>query len=125
MTRFLLDSSLILEILHGTPRGSRAARVLNGGELTTSVVCRCEVLNTVKLEYAAAARNFLSGLLTFPVTIADGESAESFQEKCNRAGKHVSTLDCVIAAAAANNDAILATVDSDFSRIAGLELKLF
>ncbi len=117
MERFLLDSSTILNILAGNANGQKAVGILKNNEACTSIICCCEVLNKINLEKYAKAEAFLSKLLSFSLTHSDGETAKGIQKNCRKNGKHVPTIDCLIAATAINNDAIMISSDSDFQRI--------
>ena len=119
MERFLLDSSVILDILAGNADGQKAVGFLKNGEASTSVICCCEVLNTVNLEKYAKAEAFLSKLLVFGLSVSDGETARGLQKNCRKTGRHVPTIDCLIAATAINNDATVISSDSDFERLDG------
>ncbi len=125
MTRFLLDTSIILAILDGTAKGQVAKQLIQNSELITSIVCYCEVLNKASLNKIVVAERFLSNLSIFPLTLADGELAKEFQYSCRKSGKFVSTLDCLIAATASNNNATVITTDSDFGRIDGVKKEIF
>lgn len=125
MERFLLDSSIILDILVGNRQGVEAAKVVSKGEACTSVVSYCEVLNKADLDKLANAELFLSKLLVFGVTLADGKTAKQLELECRKNGRQVPTLDCIIAATAANNGAIVVASDKDFERIEGVSKILF
>jgi len=124
MERYLLDSSIILDVLAGNASGVKAAHILRGGESATSVICYCEVLNKIDLLRQEKAENFLSKLLVFGVTLADGKAAKKLQDECRKSGGQVPTTDCLIAATAMNNGAVMVASDKDFERIKGLEKKL-
>lgn len=125
MTRFLLDTSIILHILDATAKGAKATELLSGGEAVTNIICYCEVLNKTNLDKLAKAEEFLSKLLIFQVTLEDGKTAKDFQYACRKAGNFVPSTDCLIAATAANNKAVLVASDPDFERIASVEKKIF
>ena len=121
MQRFLLDTSAILHILDSTEKGKKAIKLVSSGEVITSIICYCEVLNKTNLDKQTIAEEFLSKLLVFQVTLEDGNIAKQFQNSCRKSGKFVPTTDCLIAATAANNKAVVVATDSDFERISGIE----
>ncbi len=125
MTRFLLDSSTINDILSGNARGAKAARRIEGGELATSVICYCEVLNNINLDKQPRAEAFISKLLVFGLSVADGKIALDLQDSCRAAGRQVPAIDCLIAATAIANSAIVVSSDLDFARIEGVEKLVF
>ena len=125
MARFLLDSSIIIHMLNGTDAGRAAVKFVSAGELVTSIICYCEVLNEANLDKQAQAEGFLSKLLIFQVTLEDGKTAKGFQDSCRKSGKFVPSTDCLIAATAANNNAMVVASDPDFERISGVEKKIF
>jgi|GEM_PF-2462600 len=118
MERYLLDSSAILNILEGSAEGRKAAGILRGNEVVTSIVCYCEVLNKASREKQSAAEAFLSKVPVFPVSLADGYEARKIADSCRKDGNYVPTLDCIIAATAKNNNATVVTMDDDFARMA-------
>lgn len=120
MARYLLDSTIILEILSGSAKGKKAVEMVGGNELTTSVICFCEVLNKADKERRAKVKAFLSRVMVFSVSLEDGDVASAIAESCRNAGEYVPTLDCLIAASARNNDAVVITTDSDFARMDGI-----
>ncbi|HIH20012.1 TPA: PIN domain nuclease [Candidatus Micrarchaeota archaeon] len=119
MEKYLLDSSIILEILQGTVEGQKATKFLetDKNDLCTSVICYCEVLNKINLEKYEKASALLSKLLVFGVSLADASTAKEIQYTCRKTGKYVPTLDCIVAATAINNNAVILTLDKDFERI--------
>ena len=125
MKRFLLDSSIINDILSGNARGQKAATRIEGGELATSVICYCEVLNNINLDKQPKAETFISKLLVFGLSVGDGKIARDLQDSCRAAGKQVPTIDCLIAATALANHATVVSSDSDFARIDGVEKLVF
>lgn len=125
MERYLLDSSAILNILLGTPKGNQIRLFAKNAELITSIICYCEVLNKSDLDKQNKAETLLSQLSVFPLTLTDGQLAKKLQYECRKAGGYVPTLDCLVAATASNQDAEVVTSDSDFSRIEGVKRHVF
>ncbi len=125
MTRFLLDSSAILNMLANTSSSSDIRNFISNGELVTSVICYCEVLNEINLHKIKIAEEFLNQLLIFQVTLADAHLAKEIEYACRKSGGQVPTMDCLIAATASNNNATVITTDSDFSRIDGVKKEVF
>ncbi len=124
MTRFLLDSSAILNVMDGGSKGQDIAALIRGGELCTSVICFCEVLNKCNLDKRVKAEAALIKLLVFSAGLEEGEIAVGFQDSCRKRGVFVPSTDCIIAATAKSNRAILVSTDSDFSRIEGIEARV-
>jgi predicted nucleic acid-binding protein len=122
--RFLFDSSAILEVLAGTAKGRKCAEIAGGSEVCTSAICYCEVLNKVDAKHARVAEAFLSKLALFGVSLSDAFTAVKMQGSCRARGKFVPTVDCLIAATARNNKAIVVTADKDFERIEEIALRI-
>lgn len=114
----MLDSSAILHILDGTPEGRKAAGILKGKEMSTSIICYCEVLNKANLDKQGIAEAFLSRIPIYPLSLADGHEARKIADYCRKNGKYVPTTDCLIAATAKNNNATVIATDNDFERMA-------
>ncbi len=125
MEKYLLDSSIIIHILSASEKGVAAIELFDEAELSTSIICYCEVLNKINLEKIAKAQEFLSKLLVFGINTTDGETAIELQYNCRKTGKQVETLDALIAATAINNNAVVISSDKDFERIEGVRKKLF
>ena len=125
MEKYLLDSSIIIEILGGSSIGLKAGELVRQGEASTSIISYCEVLNVVDLEKLSKAEAFLSQIPVFGVALSDGNTAKNLQYECRKAGKYVPTMDCLIAATAINNNSILVAADQDFERIEKLRKIVF
>ena len=121
MERFLLDSSAIIEILSGTAEGKRAATAVRSGEVATSAIAYCEVLNKANLDKLQIAEAFLNRLLVLYPGQAELKTCCGIQQACNRKGRHVPTIDALIAATAINAGCTLVSFDGDFGRIEGLK----
>ncbi len=125
MSRYLLDASFILDVLKGGSSAFDMVQFIRDGEHLTSVLCYCEVLNVSSEKKQATAKEFLSNLTVLPLTLKEGGIAEKLQYDCRRQGRHVKTMDCLIAATAINHDASVVATDSDFTRIQGLKSHVF
>ncbi len=117
METFLLDSSTILNVLFGSPAGQKASKLVSSGLAATSIICYCEVLNKSNVQRRKTAEDFLSTLVIFPVSFADGKTAVEIQDECRKEGGFVPSTDCLIAATATNHSATVLTSDKDFERI--------
>jgi predicted nucleic acid-binding protein len=122
--RYLLDTSAILEIASGSEKGRRVASSLKGEVLTCSV-CAFEALDTSAAAYRKGILEFLGARTVLPFGLADSVAASELSQESRRAGRQVPPSDCMIAAVCRNNLCALATADSDFKRISGLEVALF
>ncbi len=125
MEQFLLDSSAIMHLLGKTNVGLDIRRVISSGELVTSLLCYCEVLNEVNLDKLKITEEFLNELFISQVTLSDARLAKELQYNCRKAGGQVPTMDCLIAATAINNNATIVTTDSDFERIQEVKKIIF
>ncbi len=121
MDRFLFDTSAILEILSGSGEGKRAAAIVRSGEVATSVIAYCEVVNKADVDKLAKAEAFLKKLLVFYLGQAELETARDIELACRKKGRQVPTLDALIAATAMNTGSTLVSADRDFERIEGLK----
>lgn len=119
MSRVLLDSTVLIDVLRGRPAADRL-RVMRrqGDEPWVCAISVEEIWRGVRDSEEAAARQLFRGLRLAPLHTAEGERAGRWRRELAEGGRTVQQADCLIAAAAAGIDGDLATGNpSDFPMI--------
>lgn len=121
----VLDTSVIIEILKETGKGSAIVDAVFEEEVSTTSLSFYEVMLGAKQDELADIQKFFNEL---PMLYFDKTSAAecAFLEKVlTRQGKTVSKIDLLISAVCRANNSDLITLDKDFLKIPGLKLRLF
>jgi predicted nucleic acid-binding protein len=112
MGAVLLDTTVLIDLLRGREGAAGRLRALRrSGE--TPYVCAINVEEVERglrgTRESRAARSLFEGLRIAPLGLAESERAGTWRREHARRGRTLTQADCLIAAAAAALDAILAT----------------
>jgi len=108
--RVLLDSTVLIDYLRGRPVVARvdALRATSDDPCTTGINVE-EVARGLKPNELEAAERLFRGLIILPIGAAEGWRAGRWRREFAERGVTLSQPDCLIAAAAYNAGAMLAT----------------
>ncbi|MGI8806318.1 MAG: PIN domain-containing protein [Acidimicrobiales bacterium] len=116
MGRLLLDSTVLIDALRGTPVAARLAGLRRTG--TEPWVCAIsveEIWRGLHEHEETAVRRLFAGLRVAPLGVAEGTRAGTWRRQFAKRGVTLHQADCLIAAAAAGVGAGLATANvADF-----------
>ena len=108
----LLDSTVLIDYLRGRPASERLDALMDGGDVpaTTGVNVE-EVVRGLQPGEAPAARALFDGLAILPIGAEEGWRAGEWRRQFASRGVTLAQADCLIAAAALNAGAGLATAN--------------
>lgn len=110
MARWVLDTTVLIDVLRGRPAAERVRDLKGLGEsmLTTAVNIE-EIYRGLRGDETKMAEDLVAGLLVLPVTRDDAVRAGRWRGEFARRGITLHQADCLIAAAAVGVRACLAT----------------
>lgn len=113
MTRVLLDSGVVVELLRGRPDAGDRLRALiaTGDDLYTCAIVADEITFGLRASERDAASVFFEGLLVADLGMAEGRLAGWWRQRYAARGKTLSQADALVAAAAVGAGARLATTN--------------
>ena len=122
MTRYLLDTGLVLRHLRGQRRVVSFLRNLSKSErLSIATVTRLEVHAGMKPDERYATQKLLSRLAVYDLDREIAEKAGDLIAASMKSGWVLSVPDAIIAATAISNNLTLVTLNpNDFRNVAGL-----
>jgi tRNA(fMet)-specific endonuclease VapC len=129
---YLLDTSIVSDLLHGHRRAvSRATDLAAAGRVFLCSIVRGEILfGLAKLargrkrrELSQKTASIFATMTCLPVPEAAADIYASFKRERERRGISLNDNDLWIAATAATHDMVLITRDSDFADLRGLVVK--
>ena len=122
---YVLDSSVIIELLNDGPLASKILDVLPIAPFVTTSISVQEVLEgTFSEKDRFVAEHVFSGA---EILVHDEKAAREgalIQRQLKQAGTKINRIDVFIAGVCKANNAELITLDNDFSRIKGLKVKI-
>jgi predicted nucleic acid-binding protein len=114
VSRLVLDSTVLIDALRGTPVTERVAALRRMGiEPWVCVISVEEIWRGLRLSEEAAVRRLFSGLRLAPLGLAEGIRAGTWRREFAGRGVTLHQADCLIAAAATGVGASLATANVD------------
>ena len=106
----LLDSTVLIDYLRGRPVVERVERLRDAGEVpVTTAINVEEITRGLRAGEQAAAHRLFAGLVVLPIDRRAGEQAGDWRREHADRGITLWQADCLIAAAALVNHAVLAT----------------
>lgn len=125
MSRVLLDSTCVIDILRGRPDAvQRLTRIeASGDELLTCAIVAGEVSAGIRPHEREAVHDLFDGLSAAPLGIPEGRLAGWWQMEFRKRGRTLGLADCLIAAAAVAMGARLATGNPKDFPMKGLEIE--
>src|SRR4051794_30205894 len=119
-----VDTSVWVEALRSkeTPAALHLAELLDAGEAALSAPVRIEILAGASKRDALPLRRVLSAIPLFLPTEETWMRIDDWLERARAAGEHFGFADLLIAAIAADQQASIWSLDSDFARMARIGL---
>ena len=114
MARLLLDSTVLIDALRGTPTAARVAGLRRTG--TEPWICAIsieEIWRGIRPSEEPHVRRLFTGLRVAPLGLAEGTRAGEWRRAFAAKGTTLHQADCLIAAAAVGAGANLATANVD------------
>jgi predicted nucleic acid-binding protein len=108
----LLDSTVLIDYLRGRPIAGRVDALLDVGvTLATTGINVEEIVRGLRPAEIEAAQSLVAGLRILPIGAAEGWRAGQWRAQFAGHGITLAQADCLIAAAAVNSGAVLATAN--------------
>lgn len=120
----ILDSSALIELIHGTEKGKRIQSHIASEESATSVICVHELLAGTRESKIEQMKEFLSTFSNLPVDIEIAHKSAELQRTLECDGNIIGSLDIFIAATALIHNVPLITLDKDIIHVKGLNVIL-
>ena len=124
MTRILLDSTVVIDLLRRRPDAVQRLRALQlaGDEPYACAITAEEVTRGLRSREREAAGALFEGLLGAPLGVAEGRLAGWWRARYAARGRTLSQADALVAAAAVGVGATLATGNPKDFPMKGLEV---
>lgn len=125
MSRVLLDSTCVIDLLRGRPGAVQRLDLLEAGgdEPLTCAIVAAEVSAGILPRERDAAHELFEGLGLAPLGVGEGRLAGWWQQAYRKRGRSLSLADSMIAAAAVGSGARLATGNPKDFPMEGLEVE--
>ena len=126
MARLLLDTTVLIDALRGRPAAARVAGLRRRG--TEPWVCAIsveEIRRGLRPGEELPATRLFNGLRIAPLGAAEGMRAGSWRRSFASRGVTLHQADCLVAAAAAEIGAALATANVDDFPMAEIDVQLW
>ena len=120
----LLDTTVLIDYLRGRPVAERVDAVLDRGDIAATTGINVEeVVRGLRPGEAEAASALFDGLVILPIGAEEGWQAGAWRRQYAAEGVALAQADCLIAAAAVNVGAALATANVRDFPMPGLHLE--
>jgi predicted nucleic acid-binding protein len=124
--RYLLDTTVLIDYLRGKRAVERVRALYETGDVPcTTAINVEEVVRGLRPKEAAAAHDLVAGLEILPITLREGWRAGSWRREYARRGVTLWQADCLIAAAAVESGATLATGNPKDFPMSGLTVAVW
>lgn len=114
---YLLDSSAIIELLGGTPRGRKIEQLVGKIPLATTTISFVEVISGMKGNAIVGALEFFNSIVVFDFDKAAANECIWIDKELRGIGQLIGKSDLYIAGISRKNKFPLVTCDNDFKRI--------
>ena len=122
---YVLDSSALIELIERLLKSNDIIRSFEEEDSTTTSVCVHEVLAGVHSEIDRMVWNTLfSSIEVLQFDVKAAQISSQLQQELKREGKLINKMDILIAAICKASNATLITLDKDFEKIKGLNVKV-
>lgn len=126
MARLVLDTTILIDALRGTPTAGRVRSLRRAGvEPWSTVISVEEIWRGLRPGEEPVAATLFRGLRLAPLGVAEGARAGAWRREYARRGTTLHQADCLIAAAALGIGAGLATANVDDFPMEELSVELW
>lgn len=122
---YLLDSSAIIELLHGTKSGEEIMKFIDNNHVCTTSINLYEVLMGENEKENEKISQFFSSVKILDFDENAARFSVELEKKLIRSGKNINKIDVLIAGICKSNNKLLVSLDNDFKRIEGLKSAIF
>ena len=119
---FILDSSAIIEIVHGTERGAKIMAIVGDEKFYITTLSVNEVLFSEK--ETEDVTEFIEKSYVFSFDKEAAKISVKIEKDLKKTGKMINKIDIFIAAISIQTNSTLVACDNDFKKVAGLKCKI-
>lgn len=117
----LLDTSVVIEILKGTPLGSRIQTLIEKEKVAITAITVNEVL-TGEEKHREMITPFVQSCSILPFDESAAWKSAEIEQSLYKKGKPLAKLDLYIASISIANNLTLVSIDKDFKNVSQLQL---
>ncbi len=122
---YLLDSSAIIELLHGTKSGEEIMKFIDNNPVCTTSINLYEVLIGENEKEREKISQFFSSVEILDFDENAARFSVEIEKKLIHSGKAINKIDILIAGICKSNNKILISLDNDFKRIESIKSAIF
>lgn len=122
---YILDSSILIEIINNTKRAELIHNTIGNLPVVTTSICLHEILSgNFNKQEKFIMENILSNIETLPHTQEAAQIGAEIFKELKEKGNNINEFDILIAGICKANNATLITLDKDFAKINNLNAKI-
>ncbi len=121
---YVLDSCAFFELLKNSDHGVLISNFLGDEQIKINTISLYETLLGAKQNELNTIYNFLSGISVLNFDQKAAEAAAEIEKQLKASGKMINQMDILIAGICKANDMAVITLDKDFEKIKGLDVKV-
>ncbi len=121
---YLLDTSVLIEIMNASDAGAEALLEISSEDIGISPISTFEFLKNSKERQFEERKTLLKNIPQLSLDPETAIEAAKIHNKLSKAGKKIGDFDTLIAATCTRNDCTLVTYDRHFSHIPNLKTKI-
>lgn len=122
---YILDSSILIEIINNTKRAELIHNTIGNLPVVTTSICLHEILSgNFNKQEKFIMENILSNIETLPHTQEAAQIGAEIFKELKEKGNIINEFDILIAGICKANNATLITLDKDFAKINNLNAKI-
>ncbi len=122
---YVLDSSSIIEVIKKNKKGEEIQEICRGQSVVTTSICMFEILSGSKSEKEFfLLSNLFKGFIILFHDIDSSIDSSKILLELKRNGNMINDMDILIAGICKANNTTLITLDKDFEKVNGLDVKI-
>jgi len=119
---YILDSSLLIELLQEKPRAAKIMELVGNETAVTTLISVHELFRGAEGKEEFVVKNLLQGMEILLFTSEDAQISGKLAQKLAKKGIPINVADLLIAGICLNNNAKLVTFDNDFKLVPELNI---
>jgi len=121
----LLDTSALIELICGTPKGAKIRTLINDKPVATSSFTLYELQMGLKTQDLTRINSLFKEIKVFEFESKAALKSAEIEKRLKSKGDMINKVDIFIAGICLVNNCILVTCDEDFGRIEGLKSEFY
>ena len=122
---YVIDSNIIIEFFNDTELSKKALKLCNDEKALTTSICQHEILAGARTEREIFIfSNLFNGFEILEHNTKSAFFSSGIYRDLKNRGKMIGDMDILIAGICRANNATLITLDKDFEKINGLDVKI-